>query len=393
MSANSTKQNPNFAFILRNIERRDIRYIVLEGGTRSGKTYSVLSWIIRFCIAKEQKNAGVEISVVRKTLAALKPTALKDFISMLKEWGLYDENDHNKTENTYHLNGNTVSFFGADNDKKLRGFSCHILYCNEALELASEEFLQLKIRTSGKIIIDYNPSENNHYLYDELDSDENSILISTTYRDNPHLPQAQIREIEKLRTIDPMLYQIYADGKRGQLKGLVFTNWGVCKEMPKQLQKRGHGLDFGFSNDPSVLLDVGIFNGEIYVDEMIYQTGLTNPNLSKLIKENSVNSNNLIVADSSDPRSIAELKSYGHYIEGVFKGRDSIRHSIISLKEYKINFTERSVNAIKEVKNYKWKVKDGQDLNEPIDAFNHALDALRYWAIKNIAPRKGFNIS
>lgn len=383
--------NPNYTFLDQNIKQKDVRYLILEGGTRSGKTYSVLAWIIAFCL--NANHTGLEIAIVRKTLASIKPTALKDFIQMLREWGLYDEKNHNKTENIYLLGGNIISFFGADNDLKLRGFSCDFLYCNEALELSSEEFLQLKIRTRSKIIIDYNPSANDHYLYDELDKDTNALFLTTTYKDNPHLPDAQIKEIEKLKDIDTVLYEIYAKGIRGQLKGLVFPNYSIVKEMPKDLKKRGYALDFGFTNDPSVLLDIGILGGEIYVDELVYETGLTNMDLSTRFRSLGVKNSNLIVADSAEPKSIAELKTMGHYIEGVIKGQDSIRHSINAVKGYKLNFTARSINAIKEVRNYKYKVKDGKDLNEPIDAFNHAMDALRYYAIKNIGIKRGFSMS
>jgi phage terminase large subunit len=363
----------------------------LEGGTRSGKTYSVLAWMIKFCL--DPDHEGVEIAIVRKTLASIKPTVLKDFIAMLQGWGLYNIDDHNKTENIYVLGGNTISFFGADNDKKLHGFSCDILYPNEALELDYDEWLQLKMRTRWKIVIDYNPSSNDHYLYDELDGDENSVLLTTTYLDNPHLPLAQIKEIEKLEDTDEALYKVYGEGKRGQIKGLVFSKYKIVPEMPQGLRKRGYALDFGFTNDPSVLLDIGIIGDNIFVDELIFESGLTNPDLSERFNEIGLIRNNLIIADSSEPKSIKELSNLGHYIEGVKKGVGSIEASISTVKRYTLNFTARSVNSIKEVRNYKYKTKDGKEINEPIDAFNHAMDAIRYYAIKNIGTGSGWGMS
>jgi phage terminase large subunit len=384
----SEKLNPNFEFLIDKMPNKSIRYISLEGSTRSGKTYSVLAWIIRTCL----DYSGLEFAVTRKTLASLKSTAMKDFFSMLKKWGLYNVKNHNKTEHIYNLNGNIIAFFGADNDDKLRGFSCDILYCNEALELDSSEWLQLKIRTSSKIIIDYNPSESVHYLYDELDRDDSAALITTTYKDNPHLPDLQVKEIEKLELLDPVLYQIYALGKRGQLKGLIFTNWKIVKSMPSDLKKHGYGLDFGFSNDPTALIEAGINGGEIYLNELIYETNLTNPDISSQMRELRISGKSQIIADSAEPKSIKELQNLGHYIKAVSKGQDSIRHSINTLKQYNINVTANSVNLIKELKTYKWKNHNGVDLNEPIDKFNHALDATRYWALSNLSAPTGIKI-
>jgi phage terminase large subunit len=380
-------KNPNLSFIERHIKDAAIRYIRLEGGTRSGKTWSFLEFIIGFCYAFP--SLGIEIAITRKTLASLKSTALKDFLYILKDWDIYTDNDYNKTDHIYRIGKNTISFFGADNDDKLRGFSCDILYCNEALELSSDEWLQLKVRTRGKIIIDYNPSDFEHYLYDELDGDPKCVTLVTTYKDNPHLPKAQIQEIEKLELIDPQLWSIYGQGKRGTLKGLIFSNWNIVYEMPQDLKKFGYGLDFGFTNDPTALIEAGVLNGEIWVNELIYERGLTNSDISERMNDIPIKRGMLITADSSEPKSIEEIKRLRHYIKGVEKKQDSVRHSINALKQYKINVTASSTNLIKEFRSYKWKIKDSKDVNEPIDKFNHAIDALRYWGIDNLTmPQK-----
>jgi phage terminase large subunit len=379
MDNQKNSANPNYLFLWANIILQHIRYIVLEGGTRSGKTYSTLAFIIEFCYLNQGK--GYEFGIARKTLAALKSTAYKDFINILKEWKIYDVNNHNKSEYIYTLWGNTISFLGSDNDDKLKGFSCDFLYCNEAIELDSAEWLQLKLRTRLKIIVDYNPSEFEHYLYDELDPDDSAVLLVTTYRDNPHLPNLQVKEIEKLKGIDETLYQIYADGKRGKLKGLVYIKWTIVDSMPRNLKKHGYGLDFGFTNDPTALIECGLNEGFLYLDELVYETGLTNPDLFNLAQWD-VDNTLEIVADSADPKSIKELNNLGWTVIGAEKGPDSVRSGINLIKSYDLRVTKRSENIIKELRRYKWKIgKDGKETGVPIDKYNHALDALRYYAL------------
>ncbi|MDZ7876094.1 MAG: PBSX family phage terminase large subunit [Saprospiraceae bacterium] len=386
------RYNPNYAFLWHNIEKSCVRRVVLEGGTRSGKTRSVLDFIIAHC--RKYEGAGIEIAIVRKTLAALKLTALKDFVEILKKYKIYSESIHNKTDNIFNIFGNKVQFFGADNDDKLRGFSCNILYINEGLELDLEEYRQLKMRTTGKIIIDYNPSETEHYMYDEFDIDDSAVLLKTTYLDNPFLPPLQVAEIELFKTTDKDYWRIFGEGKRGQMRNLVFPEWRIVQNIPTDGKKYGMGLDFGFTNDPSALVQCCIQNGEIWLDELLFERGLTNPDLSKAFKDLGLSKTATIHADSAEPKSIQELKNLGWNVTPAIKGNDSVRHSINSIKQYKINVTSRSLNIIKELRSYKWKERNGHQINEPIDRFNHGIDAFRYWAMGNLNQiRSGFTIS
>lgn len=362
--------NPNYVFLHKNIKNPNIRTIVLEGGTRSGKTYSVLSFIIHTCI--HNPNSGIQIAVVRKTLTSLKITALKDFWSMIVGFGLSDKANYNKQEAKIDLCGNVIQFIGADNDDKLRGFSCDILYINEGLEIAEDEWLQLKLRTRYKIIVDYNPSEFEHFLYTELDSSPEAVLLRTTYKDNPHLPDIQVREIERLAELDPIYAQIYTKGERGQIKDLIYPSFEQIDAWPSEAKKVCYGLDFGFSNDPTALVKVGIFVGRLVVEELIYEKGLHYDDIFKLCQQYNVKGQ--INADSADPRGIDYLRRKGLNIQAVKKGAGSIEAGISFVRQNSpLQITRQSQNILSEVRKYKYNNK-----GEPIDAFNHALDALRY---------------
>lgn len=360
--------NKNYLFLHKHIVKSNVRTLVLEGGTRSGKTWATLHFFINLCL--ENVGAGIEIAIVRKTLTSIKSTVLKDFLTMLKEYNL--EFEHNKQDATIKLLGNHFAFFGCDNDDKLRGFSCDILYVNEALEIDSEEWLQLKIRTRGKIIVDYNPSEFEHYLYTELDSSPEAVLLRTTYKDNPHLPDIQVREIERLAELDPIYAQIYTKGERGQIKDLIYPSFEQIDAWPSEAKKVCYGLDFGFSNDPAALVKVGVFAGRLVVEELIYEKGLHYDDIFKLCQQHNVKGQ--INADSADPRGIDYLRRKGLNIQAVKKGAGSIEAGISFVRQNSpLQITRQSQNILSEVRKYKYNSK-----GEPIDAFNHALDALRY---------------
>jgi phage terminase large subunit len=371
------KLNPNFVYIEKNIVGK--RVIVLQGGTRSGKTYSALQWIIRQCF----KHKGLTISIVRATLPALKATAMRDFFEILDTLGVYDEGNHNKTEGTYILNGNTIEFFSIDNEQKIRGRKRDLLFVNEANEIKIEQWRQLLFRTVGRVIIDFNPSMFDHWIYEDVITRKDAGTIITTYRDNPYLSPEIVNEIELLRDIDPEYYKIFGMGERGQLKGLIFQNFAPCKEIPADATLLGAGLDFGFTNDVAACVGVWKQSGELWVDELIYLAGQTNPDLYNRLKELDWHKHKPIICDSAEPKSVEELKRMGVYAIGV--GKKDTKLSIDILKRYKINVTERSTNVLKEIRKYKWQVdKEGKTLNEPVDFDNHAMDALRYLALNKL---------
>lgn len=368
------KFNPNFIFIEQQIKSK--RIIALQGGTRSGKTYSALQWIIRTCC----NYSGLTISVVRKTLPALKSSAMRDFFELLGSVGLYNELDHNKTENTYLLNGNLIEFFSVDNPQKIRGRKRDILFINEANEIDIEDWRQLLLRTSGKVIIDYNPSDFEHWIYDQVLTREDCGLLVTTYKDNPHLPESLKREIEALETADPEYWKIFGLGQRGQLVGLVFNNWMQAESVPDGFKFVGYGLDWGFTNDPTALVAVYRNGQDLIIQELLYERGLTNQDIASKLRQLGVDKFKEIIADSAEPKSIEEVWRMGFNIKPTSKGKDSILNSIDILRRYRIGLI--GPNLVREFKTYKWITdKNNNQLNEPVDFNNHLIDAARYLAL------------
>jgi len=359
--------NPNFVFIEKNISEK--RVLALQGGTRSGKTYSALQWIVRQCM----QYKGLTISIVRATLPALKASAMRDFVEILTNLGLYSEGNHNMTENVYTLNGNTIEFFSVDNEQKLRGRKRDLLFVNEANEITLEQWRQLVFRTTGRIIIDYNPSMVDSWIYDHVLTREDCGLLVTTYKDNPHLSEYIIREIEALQDADPEYWKVFGLGERGQLKDLVFNNWVQVPAMPQDAKLIGYGMDFGFSVDPTTLIEVRQQNGELWLREVLYRTNMTNTDIGNFLKQQGI-AREEIVADSAEPKSIEEIRRQGFNIQPAMKGPDSINNGIDILRRYKMNVTQDSLNLIKELRSYKWATdKDGKATGKPVDYMNHCF--------------------
>jgi phage terminase large subunit len=368
--------NPNFVFIEKSIKQK--RIIALQGGTRSGKTYSALQWLIRLCL----KHQGMTISIVRKTLPALKSSAMRDFIEILNSIGYYNESDHNKSENTYLLNKNLIEFFSVDDAQKIRGRKRDILFVNEANEIDLEDWRQLLLRTTGKVIIDYNPSDFEHWIYDQVLTRDDCGLIITTYKDNPHLPDALKKEIESLEQADPEYWKIFGLGERGQLMGLVFNNWTNQLAVPDNANFVGYGLDWGFSADPTALVSVWKYEQELYIREELYERGLTNQDIAERLKDMGI-ARKEIYADSAEPKSIEEVYRLGFNIKPTQKGKDSIINSIDILRRYRLNLIGN--NLQKEFRTYKWKTdKANKIINEPVDFNNHLIDATRYLALMKL---------
>lgn len=374
--------NPNFVFLEKHfVKNNNARVIALQGGTRSGKTYSTLQWIIRQCML----HKGMTISIVRETLPALKATSMRDFFEILESFDAYSEEHHNKTENTYQLNGNLIEFFSVDNEQKVRGRKRHLLFVNEANEIDLEKWRQLMFRTVGKAIIDYNPSMVDSWIYDHVLTRTDCRLLVTTYKDNPHLSPSLVREIEALQNSDPEYWKVFGLGERGQLRDLIFTNWQQVTQMPTDAKLIGYGMDFGFTNDPTTLIEVRQQNGELWMHEHLYQTGMTNSDIANYIKSLNIG-NAPIIADSAEPKSIEEIRRMGINVHGANKGKDSINLSIDILKRYKLNVTANSTNLIKELRAYKWETnRDGKHTGRPVDYLNHATDAVRYVALNKLS--------
>lgn len=354
--------------------RSDKRITVEQGGTRSGKTYNILLWLILYY---STRNKGKTITICRKSFPSLRASVMRDFFDILRQYGHYYEELHNKSSHEYHLNGNLVEFISLDQPQKIRGRKRNLLYINEANELFYEDWQQLIFRTDGKVILDYNPSDAFHWIYDRVIPREDCDFYQTTYLDNPFLDDSIKSEIERLKDTDEDYWRIYGLGERGLSRATIFQ-FGTT-DTPKEAQLLAMGLDFGFTNDPTSLVAVYEYNGSLYLDELMYRTGMTNSDISNLFNSLGLDRRSEIYADSAEPKSIEELYRMGWNVKPTSKGADSVNAGIDIMKRYKLFATPRSSNLIKELQNYKWvEDKNGNLLNKPVDAFNHAIDAARY---------------
>jgi len=351
------------------------KLVVNQGGTRSGKTYS----LCQLLIVKAFENTGKRFSIVRKSLPSLKLSVMKDFFEILNNLDLYDETKHNKSDHTYTLNGNTFEFISLDQPQKKRGAKRHYLFCNEANELTWEDFFQLLVRTEEKIYIDYNPSETHHWLYDKILNREDCTFIKSTYKDNPFLPDELVKEIERLRDTDEDYWKIYGLGERGFSKSIIFPRVEIMSKIPEEAKLISTGLDFGYTNDPSALVEVYELQDKLIFNELLYERGLTNSDIANRMDVFWSDKRRIVFADSSEPKSIEELYRLGYNVKPCVKGKDSINIGIDLLKRFKLCVTTKSTNLISEFNGYKWQEdKNGYLLNKPIDNNNHGIDALRY---------------
>lgn len=353
-----------------------VRRIVSMGGTSSSKTYSTLQMLLY--IAMKRSYTGVSISVVSETLPHLRLGAMRDFENILKAEGLYDEGNINRADHLYKFGKSYIEFFSADSGKAT-GPRRNILYLNECNNIPYSTVEELEQRTDEQIFYDFNPTAD-FWITSKVFTmpAPNVTIIKSNYLDNQYLKPAIIQEIEYKASVDANYKRVHIDVEFGLTEGLIFTNWRLCDSMPVTT-RQSMGLDFGFSNDPTSLVDIAIQNGELWVNEFLYRTGMTNRDIYNFIVSEDIQ-NRYIKADSAEPKSIKELELMGLNITGVTKGLDSVRKGIDWMKSFPvINVTKRSVNIIREFRNYKWKIdSNGRILNQPIDLFNHAIDAIRY---------------
>lgn len=380
------------------------RVKVVPGGTSAGKTFGILPVLID----RAARVPMMEISVVSESIPHLRKGALKDFLKIMKATGRYINDNYNRSYLTYTFsNGSYIEFFSADQEDKVRGPRRNILYVNECNNISFETYHQLAIRTSHEIWLDFNPS-NEFWAYTELKDDDDVEWLTLTYKDNEALPESIVREIEKAKIkayYDPggdidderniksvfwdNWWKVYGLGRLGSLEGVIFTNWKQIAELPPEARRIGSGLDFGYTNDPTGIVDVYKWNEYRILDERCYKTGLVNAQVAEYL-DKDVNT----YADSAEPKSIAELNIMGYRrVEGAVKGPDSIVYGVQIMQSQKYLVTARSTNLIKELRSYCWdKDKDGKALNKPIDKFNHLIDAVRYHESMTISINKGWTI-
>ena len=367
------------------------RIRIVQGGTSSSKTFTILPLLIQYAI----QTPNSEISVVAESIPHLKRGALKDFLKIMDWTNNFNPNNFNKSNLTYKFsNGSYIEFFSADQPDKLRGARRDILFINECNNVTFESYQQLSIRTKKFIYLDYNPT-NEFWVHTELMNDSNSDFIILTYKDNEALDHAIVKEIEKAKekaetsTYWENWWKVYGLGQIGSLDGVIFNNWTTINQIPEDARLIGLGLDFGYSNDPTAIVEFYKWNEKRIVNELVYQKGLSNSQIAKYLPKNIP-----IYCDSAEPKSIAELKLYGLKAYPVTKGADSVNYGIQLMQENNYLITSHSINLINELRKYAWDKdkRTGETLNKPIDDFNHAIDAFRYHemeALKN--PNKGIS--
>lgn len=357
-----SKANPNYIFLKESVPKN--RFTLLQGGTRSGKTFSTIYYFIWLC----ENYSGLEIDIIRDTYTALNSTVWKDFKQILVKHNLYHPNNHNKTDKFYNLNGNIISYYGADDPSKIHGRARDFLWINEANQLAEETVDQLFPRTRYKVIMDYNPAMSTEHWLDKY-INENPPCI-TTYQDNPHLTKDQINDIESKKSND-YWWSIYGTGQRTKPVGVIFSNWEIGdfdESLPYCF-----GQDYGYVNDPTTLIKVARDKNNIYVKEYCCEKGMSTEQIHEMLLMN-IDKEDTVIADNAEPRLIAELQQKGHRVYPCTKGKDSVLNGITQMMDFKIIVDKDSLNIQKELNNYRWHPK----MNIPVDDNNHCLDAIRY---------------
>lgn len=351
------------------------KVIVHKGGTGSGKTYDLMLFLLAIAYLYKDKI----ITVVSESKPHLDIGAIRILRSILIKNGMYRDEDYNKSTSvwTCRQTGSVIEFFSADRIDKALGARRFLLFGNEVNSLKFEVFDELA-RRSEFVLMDFNPTQQ-FWLEKFLQYYEDHVVITSNYTHNPFLPDTERQRIEKRAAMDSNFRRIHIDCEYGSYEGLVFNAFNIIEQLPEGIDYT-YGLDWGYSNDPTALVKIGIRGDDLFIDEQLYRTGLTNADLTGMLPGFGIRARyEEIVADSAEPKSIEDLRRAGFNIKPAAKGPDSIRAGIDMIKQHHIHVTARSVNVIKELRNYSWVMdKAGQPTNKPMDVFNHGLDAVRY---------------
>jgi phage terminase large subunit len=361
------------------------RICILQGGTRSGKSYSALQWLL----VRALTEPNIVISIVRKSFPSMRVSIMRDFVGILKDLNIWSEEQWSATEHIYTFeNGSMIEFMSIDSSEKRKGSARDYLFVDEANELSREDWFQLFIRTRKKSIIAYNPSfGTNNYIFTEIQTHPEADLYISTFKDNPYLEKQLIEEIERLKDINPEYYKIYGMGLPGNNVGTIFSI-NIIDEVPEEAQFVAFGMDFGFSIDPTALVAIWKRDKDLYIEELIYQKGMVTSDIANRLRELEVGREE-IWADSAEGRLIEELYRLGFNIKPVKKGKDSIRMGIDLMMQYRLNVKKSSINVVKEFGEYVWMVdKNGNFENIPVDYSNHSIDAIRYVCMERLNAKK-----
>ena len=342
------------------------------GGTSASKTISILIWLIDYAQSHKSKN----IWVVSESMPHLKGGAIEDFKNIMQGQGYWAESRWHGTDYVYTFEtGSTIKFTSVDTYGKAHGPRRDVLFLNECNNLAYNIVDQLITRTREVVWIDWNPTSEFWFYEKMLGKRDDIDFITLTYKDNEALDQNTIQEIESHKD-NKNWWRVYGEGKIGEVEGRIYTGWQIIKDIPFEARLEGYGLDYGYSIDPTAIVAIYYYNGGYILDEVLYRKGMSNKQIADVLNSLPYG---LVVADSAEPKSNDEIKSYGVNLIPVTKGKDSIKQGIQYVQDQKISVTERSINLIKEYRNYLWKTnKNGQIINEPEGGLDHALDAVRY---------------
>ena len=357
--------------VFQDLISQDKRINVFQGSSRASKTYNILIYWVYILLQEDNKV----LSIVRKTLPALKGSVLRDLKQILIDFGVFNPDDWHSVDGYYQLGTNLIEWFSVDDETKLRGRKRDYLFINEATEVTYDEYIQLALRTSGRIVIDLNPSLWNSWIYD-LENEPDVFYTVVTYKDNPFLSQSLIDEIEKLKHRDQNLWRVFGEGQKGVPTRVVFNHQQYYSELPPSAKLLGYGVDFGY-NDPTTLVKVYRDKDNIYCEELLYLKNTTIPDLVYKIKDLGINLTDDFICDSANPQAISEMSRAGINAKPVKK--DTILSGIDQIKRSNFFIHSNSQNLIQELNSYVWKNdKNGNNLDEPEDRNNHLIDAIRY---------------
>jgi len=354
----------------------------IAGGTSAGKTISTLQYLIDDAQTDVQPTLT---SIVSESFPHLRRGAMRDFLNIMRDHNYFKETSWSKTDYTYTFEtGSKIEFFSADQPSKVRGPRRDRLFVNEGNNIPYEAWDQLLVRTRQYAIVDWNPTNEFWWYTDVMPNREDYDFITLTYKDNEALDSNIVADIESHRN-NKLWWAVYGEGRLGEVEGKIFTGWQILDEIPHEARLERYGLDFGYSNDPTAIVAIYSYNGGYILDEITYQKGLSNKQIADILNNQP---KALVMADSAEPKSIDELKLYGVNVLAVTKGQGSVNQGIQYVQDQQISITKRSINGIKEYRNYMWITdKDGQIINTPIDMWNHFLDATRY-GFESLRPKK-----